>query len=169
MLISYTFFLNGVSWLVIENIDRFTSYWVFISRFCHIRCIAFFNWMNLFLQVPVNLSDTNVTITRTDNTTLLPAHNMTTDREPTPEEMRDFYIGLLLAISSSIFIGSSFIFKKKGLLRLARNSSVRAGRMNSFSTVKYQQFYEWILFQQLFNVIPPVRSYKSATIVKRRL
>ncbi|PVD34455.1 hypothetical protein C0Q70_05729 [Pomacea canaliculata] len=80
------------------------------------------------IQVPVNLSDTNVTITRTDNTTLLPAHNMTTDREPTPEEMRDFYIGLLLAISSSIFIGSSFIFKKKGLLRLARNSSVRAGQ-----------------------------------------
>lgn len=36
---------------------------------------------------------------------------------------RDFYIGLILAISSSIFIGSSFIVKKKGLMKL----SVRAG------------------------------------------
>jgi len=30
----------------------------------------------------------------------------------------DFFIGLSLAVSSSIFIGVSFIFKKKGLLRL---------------------------------------------------
>ncbi|KAK7503720.1 hypothetical protein BaRGS_00004843 [Batillaria attramentaria] len=42
--------------------------------------------------------------------------------------MEDFYIGLFLAISSSIFIGTSFIFKKLGLLRLARNSSTRAGQ-----------------------------------------
>ncbi|KAL4656858.1 magnesium transporter NIPA2-like isoform X1 [Arapaima gigas] len=40
----------------------------------------------------------------------------------------DFYIGLALAISSSIFIGSSFILKKKGLLRLARKGSMRAGQ-----------------------------------------
>lgn len=40
----------------------------------------------------------------------------------------DFYIGLGLAISSSIFIGGSFILKKKGLLRLARKGSMRAGR-----------------------------------------
>lgn len=36
---------------------------------------------------------------------------------------QDFYIGLSLAMSSSLFIGTSFILKKKGLLRL----SVRAG------------------------------------------
>ena len=36
---------------------------------------------------------------------------------------KDFYIGLALAISSSLFIGSSFIVKKKGLLKL----NVRAG------------------------------------------
>ncbi|CAB1323678.1 unnamed protein product, partial [Coregonus sp. 'balchen'] len=36
----------------------------------------------------------------------------------------DFYIGLGLAISSSIFIGGSFILKKKGLLRLARKGQV---------------------------------------------
>uniref|UniRef100_A0A2K5K4L6 NIPA magnesium transporter 2 n=1 Tax=Colobus angolensis palliatus TaxID=336983 RepID=A0A2K5K4L6_COLAP len=38
----------------------------------------------------------------------------------------DFYIGLGLAMSSSIFIGGSFILKKKGLLRLARKGSMRA-------------------------------------------
>ena len=31
----------------------------------------------------------------------------------------DFYIGLGLAVSSSIFIGSSFIIKKKALIKLA--------------------------------------------------
>ncbi|KAG8452156.1 hypothetical protein GDO86_004086 [Hymenochirus boettgeri] len=40
----------------------------------------------------------------------------------------DFYIGLLLAISSSLFIGGSFILKKKGLLRLAKSGSMRAGQ-----------------------------------------
>jgi drug/metabolite transporter (DMT)-like permease len=37
--------------------------------------------------------------------------------------MTDFYIGLSLAMSSSVFIGVSFILTKKGLLRL----SIRAG------------------------------------------
>lgn len=39
----------------------------------------------------------------------------------------DFYIGLSLAVSSSAFIGASFILKKKGLLRLASKGSTRAG------------------------------------------
>ncbi|XP_053129877.1 magnesium transporter NIPA2-like isoform X2 [Hemicordylus capensis] len=39
----------------------------------------------------------------------------------------DFYIGLGLALGSSIFIGGSFILKKKGLLRLNARGSVRAG------------------------------------------
>lgn len=38
------------------------------------------------------------------------------------------YIGLALAISSSIFIGSSFILKKKGLLKLADRGVTRAGK-----------------------------------------
>ncbi|XP_066146081.1 magnesium transporter NIPA2 [Euwallacea fornicatus] len=38
-----------------------------------------------------------------------------------------FYIGLLLAISSSIFIGSSFIIKKLSLKRLSKVGGVRAG------------------------------------------
>ncbi|XP_048776028.1 magnesium transporter NIPA2-like isoform X2 [Ostrea edulis] len=43
------------------------------------------------------------------------------------EEVRNFYIGLFLAIGSSIFIGSSFIFKKRGLLKLAKHQATRAG------------------------------------------
>ncbi|XP_070553987.1 magnesium transporter NIPA2-like isoform X2 [Ptychodera flava] len=39
---------------------------------------------------------------------------------------RDFYIGLTLAISSSIFIGGSFILKKKALIKLSRYAR-RAG------------------------------------------
>lgn len=35
----------------------------------------------------------------------------------------DFYIGLVLAISSCVFIGSSFIIKKIGLIRLSRKGS----------------------------------------------
>ena len=39
---------------------------------------------------------------------------------------REFYIGLLLAVSSSLFIGSSFIIKKKGLIQLGRYVGKRA-------------------------------------------
>ncbi|KAL0596268.1 Magnesium transporter NIPA3 [Plecturocebus cupreus] len=38
------------------------------------------------------------------------------------------YVGLVLAVSSSIFIGSSFILKKKGLLQLASKGVTRAGQ-----------------------------------------
>ena len=52
----------------------------------------------------------------------------------------DFYIGLGLAMSSSIFIGGSFILKKKGLLRLARKGSMRAGRLfMPYVTLKWHQ------------------------------
>ncbi|XP_063793020.1 magnesium transporter NIPA2-like isoform X2 [Pseudophryne corroboree] len=39
-----------------------------------------------------------------------------------------FYVGLLLALSSSIFIGGSFILKKKGLLKLCGHGQLRAGQ-----------------------------------------
>lgn len=50
----------------------------------------------------------------------------------------EFYIGLGLAISSSLFIGSSFIIKKKALIRLNRIGGVRAGA-GGFGYLK-----EWI-------------------------
>uniref|UniRef100_A0A0N5ABT7 Magnesium transporter NIPA2 n=1 Tax=Syphacia muris TaxID=451379 RepID=A0A0N5ABT7_9BILA len=40
----------------------------------------------------------------------------------TDASMLDFYIGLGLAVSSSLFIGSSFIIKKKALIKLAQSS-----------------------------------------------
>lgn len=46
----------------------------------------------------------------------------------------DFYIGLSLALSSSVFIGASFILKKKGLLRLASKGSTRAGTGNTLKS-----------------------------------
>ena len=41
----------------------------------------------------------------------------------------DFYKGLALALSSCVFIGTSFIIKKKGLLRVASGSGRRAGKI----------------------------------------
>ena len=49
----------------------------------------------------------------------------------TVEFNQDFIVGLVLAISSSVFIGTSFIVKKKGLLRVARTSSNRAGTIDA--------------------------------------
>ncbi|KAM6150263.1 magnesium transporter NIPA3 [Erethizon dorsatum] len=43
------------------------------------------------------------------------------------ENKYSLYVGLLLAVSSSICIGSSFILKKKGLLQLANKGATRAG------------------------------------------
>jgi hypothetical protein len=48
------------------------------------------------------------------------------------EDPKDFYIGLSLALLSSFFIGSSFILKKKGLIKLSvstptQGSVLRAG------------------------------------------
>ncbi|OCT99479.1 magnesium transporter NIPA3 [Xenopus laevis] len=58
----------------------------------------------------------------------------------------NLYIGLILAISSSLFIGSSFIMKKKGLLRLADKGSTRAGQ-GGFSYLK-----EWLWWAGLLSM-----------------
>lgn len=48
-------------------------------------------------------------------------------RTPSQDEVTYFYIGLGLAIGSTIFIGSSFIIKKKALIHINRAGGVRAG------------------------------------------
>uniref|UniRef100_A0A8C5PD03 NIPA like domain containing 1 n=1 Tax=Leptobrachium leishanense TaxID=445787 RepID=A0A8C5PD03_9ANUR len=58
----------------------------------------------------------------------------------------NIYIGLLLGISSSLFIGSSFIMKKKGLLRLADKGVTRAGQ-GGFSYLK-----EWLWWAGLLSM-----------------
>ncbi|XP_076878017.1 magnesium transporter NIPA2 [Brachyhypopomus gauderio] len=57
-----------------------------------------------------------------------------------------FYIGLSLAISSSVFIGGSFILKKKGLLRLASKGSMRAGQGG------YAYLKEWLWWAGLISM-----------------
>lgn len=58
----------------------------------------------------------------------------------------DFYIGLSLALSSSVFIGGSFILKKKGLLRLASRGSTRAGQGG------YAYLKEWLWWAGLISM-----------------
>ncbi|CAB1418291.1 unnamed protein product [Pleuronectes platessa] len=59
---------------------------------------------------------------------------------------QDFYIGLSLALSSSLFIGASFILKKKGLLRLASKGSMRAGQGG------YAYLKEWLWWAGLISM-----------------
>ena len=60
---------------------------------------------------------------------------------------RDFITGLVLAVSSSVFIGTSFIVKKKGLLRVARTSSARAGSGG------YAYLKEWLWWVGLITMV----------------
>lgn len=79
----------------------------------------------------------------------------------------DFYIGLSLAVSSSAFIGASFILKKKGLLRLASKGSMRAGTQTVMDLQcqwmsNYKQEWQYnfnvfwldLFFSKLFLLIP---------------
>ena len=59
------------------------------------------------------------------------------------DNLVDFYIGLGLAISSSIFIGSSFIIKKKALIKLASVSGDYAQRASEGG---YGYLKEWLWF-----------------------
>ncbi|GFY31501.1 hypothetical protein TNCV_4693451 [Trichonephila clavipes] len=50
-----------------------------------------------------------------------------------PHVSYNFYIGLGLAVSSSLFIGSSFVIKKKGLLRIGSQGQIRAATWRPFA------------------------------------
>uniref|UniRef100_A0AC35TYY0 Magnesium transporter NIPA2 n=1 Tax=Rhabditophanes sp. KR3021 TaxID=114890 RepID=A0AC35TYY0_9BILA len=63
-----------------------------------------------------------------------------TSKEIEPN-MLDFYIGLGLAISSSLFIGSSFIIKKKALKKLADTNKDRTQRASEGG---YGYLKEWM-------------------------
>ena len=71
-----------------------------------------------------NTTLANISITTANIT------NITTDGyrpETKDEALRDFWIGLCLAVTSAVFTGSSFILKKKGLLNVSKRSATRAG------------------------------------------
>ncbi|KAG7279326.1 hypothetical protein CRUP_019022 [Coryphaenoides rupestris] len=59
---------------------------------------------------------------------------------------QEFYVGLSLAVGSSVFIGTSFILKKKGLLRLASKGSMRAGQGG------YSYLKEWLWWAGLISM-----------------
>ncbi|XP_021929559.1 magnesium transporter NIPA2 isoform X2 [Zootermopsis nevadensis] len=63
-----------------------------------------------------------------------------------PYNTTEFYIGLCLAVSSTVFIGSSFIIKKKALIRLNRTGAVRASA-GGFGYLK-----EWIWWAGLLSM-----------------
>ncbi len=72
----------------------------------------------------------------TQNSTGLNHDNTTMDDHGDKKmDMTDFYIGLFLACSSSIFIGTSFILKKKGLLRLTHRAG-KHGRCHAKKSLK---------------------------------
>ncbi|KAJ6668521.1 hypothetical protein lerEdw1_012003 [Lerista edwardsae] len=56
------------------------------------------------------------------------------------------YIGVALAVGSSIFVGSSFILKKKGLLQLAEKGATRAGQGG------YSYLKEWLWWAGLLTM-----------------
>lgn len=62
------------------------------------------------------------------------------------ENKYSLYAGLALAISASIFIGSSFILKKKGLLQLANKGITRAGQGG------YSYLKEWMWWAGLLSM-----------------
>uniref|UniRef100_A0ABI7Z2K8 NIPA like domain containing 1 n=1 Tax=Felis catus TaxID=9685 RepID=A0ABI7Z2K8_FELCA len=64
------------------------------------------------------------------------------------ENRYSLYVGLMLAVSSSIFIGSSFILKKKGLLQLAKKGITRAGQ-GGHSYLKEWLWWAGLLSKQL--------------------
>lgn len=73
----------------------------------------------------INVSESHSSLLTSMEGTL----NETNQSISTPADSKyRLYIGLALAIGSSIFIGSSFILKKKGLLKLADKGVPRAGK-----------------------------------------
>uniref|UniRef100_UPI00398E550A magnesium transporter NIPA2-like n=1 Tax=Pristiophorus japonicus TaxID=55135 RepID=UPI00398E550A len=63
-----------------------------------------------------------------------------------PGTQYNLYIGLALAVVSSLFIGCSFILKKKGLLRLSEKGITRAGQGG------YAYLKEWLWWGGLLSM-----------------
>lgn len=65
-----------------------------------------------------------------------------------PYKLTDFYIGLGLAVSSSLFIGASFIIKKISLNRLNHGGGLRAGQ-GGFGYLKDWMWWLGLLSSEL--------------------
>lgn len=69
----------------------------------------------------------------------------------------EFYIGLGLAVSSSFFIGSSFIIKKKALIHLNRSGNLRASA-GGFGYLKQWMWWAGLLTSKWCHVKNKSRS-----------
>ena len=87
------------------------------------------------------MSGTNNAALDTAVTQLTTALNNSTISTTSNVNLVDFYIGLGLAVSSSIFIGSSFIIKKKALIKLANTEEI--GKRASEGGYGYLKEWLW--------------------------
>ncbi|XP_026702773.1 magnesium transporter NIPA3, partial [Athene cunicularia] len=102
---------------------------------CHDSCQA---WCQI-----INVSESRSSLLASMDRTL----NETIQSISTPAGSKyQLYVGLALAIGSSIFIGSSFILKKKGLLKLADKGVPRAGQGG------YSYLKEWLWWAGLLSM-----------------
>ncbi|OPJ71090.1 magnesium transporter NIPA3 isoform B [Patagioenas fasciata monilis] len=106
-----------------------------LSFACHDSCQA---WCRI-----INVSESRSSLLASVDATL----NETNWSISTPAGSKyRLYVGLALAIVSSIFIGSSFILKKKGLLKLADKGVSRAGQGG------YSYLKEWLWWVGLLSM-----------------
>jgi len=82
------------------------------------------------------LSNENYSNISVTSTTLSPSAQLS---------MTQFYVGLALAISSSLFIGSSFILKKKALIKLANKDASRRAGSGGFGYLKEWMWWAGVL------------------------
>ncbi|NXS47263.1 NIPA3 protein, partial [Balaeniceps rex] len=88
-----------------------------LSFACHDSCQA---WCQI-----INVSESHSSLLTSVDRTL---NEMNQNISMPAGSKYRLYVGLALAIGSSIFIGSSFILKKKALLKLADKGVPRAGQ-----------------------------------------
>jgi len=79
-------------------------------------------------NITSTISPLNSTLSEFYSTTNFSNETTTAYIETEAEELRNFWIGLILSVTSACFTGSSFILKKKGLLNV---SSRRQGQRAS--------------------------------------
>lgn len=65
----------------------------------------------------------------------------------------NFYIGLGLAMSSSLFIGSSFIIKKKALIKLAQADCTQRASDGGFGYLREWLWWLGVLTSKVFFIV----------------
>ena len=101
---------------------------------------------NSFLHPILHHILTVLKVTTESLTTVTPSPSSASTEQHRVPLSTDFIVGLVLAISSSAFIGTSFIVKKKGLLKVARSAGRRAGSGG------YDYLKEWLWWTGLLTM-----------------